>query len=402
MNNLKQESKRYSGSTRLRTNLRVAILWAVLFFVVNQFVVNQCQVDLSPVMKTEQKMSDWTTTRNDNNGTALLEAWKEEAPGFATTLSAWHAKLPLPTTNRPFVFFHLRKGGGSSLRQIIHKASVEHKLASWIPCFTGRCIPFSIPPSRDRNAIYASHINYAHTTQLIRELQEKLPAATTQTIADQKGMPRSVTFVSLDTEETLRRSFGTCLANIRPTVDRVKSCWNYRMVQDTPKEWRLPLANTMAAEEWDILLPNAMDRYGNGCNNEIARIFGNTQDEKAVNRLSPQTDGIHFWNDLERVFSRMTKCVMVRVDRCEDSNIILKHYLPWMKADLCETKQNTGTITSKKQDLAKDVQEIILKHNQFDDLAFQFGTSLFEEQLKVATAAIANATTHLDKTGKKK
>ena len=342
---------------------------------------------------------------NDNNGMKMLEAWKEKSPGFATTLSAWHAKHPLPTVNRPFVFFHLRKAGGTSLRKSIHKASVTHKLESWIPCFNpNRCVPFSLPPNSGRMVVYASHINYAHTTQLIRELRGKTSAATSQTISNQEGMPTSVTFSSLDTEETLRRSFGTCLANIRPTVDRVKSCWNFRMVQTAPKAWKLPPADTMTAEEWDILLPNAVDKYGNGCSNEIARIFGNTQDEKAVNHLSLQNNGQHFWNELERVFYRMAGCVMVRVDRCEDSNTILKHYLPWMKEDLCGTKMNAGRISSKKQDLATDVQEIILKHNQFDDLAFEFGANLFEEQLRVATAAIAAAvnTTDLENTGKMK
>ena len=37
--------------------------------------------------------------------------------------------------------------------------------------------------------------------------------------------------------------------------------------------------------------------------------------------------------------------------------------------------------------LAGDAQEVILRHNRFDDLAFDFGARLFEEQLRVAAAS---------------
>jgi hypothetical protein len=74
-----------------------------------------------------------------------------------------------PTVQSPFVFFHQRKGGGSSLRgDILKHARVLNVSKIFLPCFGTPCIPYSLPPL-EKQAIYASHFNYGTLLHVMRE-----------------------------------------------------------------------------------------------------------------------------------------------------------------------------------------------------------------------------------------
>ena len=390
--------------------------------------------------KQTQNKDDTNYTTSYISYNVILEQWNSRASVLATDLSKTLTSPPsyLPSPQHPFVFFHMRKGGGSSIRSIlwnsiqkqnqkrsigwigwIQKQPQTPRLDAWIPCH-GRtpCVPFSLPPAstNNRKALYAGHVNYAHMAQLVRELDRvhsSIP--TTKSFrraydvdddSDYSDVPDVVDVIVYQGVENDRANlFGGCITNIRPTVSRVESCWNYRMVQDigghptrtSPR--KVPTSSSMTPEEWSVLLPEAVDRYGNGCNNEIARILGDTQHEQAVNQLSPETSGTHHYGvELDTILGRMAECVIVRVDRCADSNTILRHFLPWMEGDLCTTHENVGNKTDtananeneyehkhEKRSLSEEAKEAILSQNHFDELVFSFGTKLFEAQLAVAT-----------------
>jgi len=341
---------------------------------------------------TEELRNTTNTTTASEMVSPILEKWMAQASQLALTLSTWHTLHPVPSVKKPFVFFHLRKAGGSSIRHILYQSATHQNstpLSNWIPCSNPNdpCMTFSLPPTikREKKAIYASHVNYAHMTQLLRELRTGAVPTSTLTVHD-----KNYTFHSMTDEDTLReKSFGTCLTNIRPTVGRVRSCWDYRFVEKGAKSWTLPTAANMSAAEWKVLLPMAIDKYGTGCNNEMARAFGSTPYEHAVNHFSVETEGTkHFLTELEHVLSRMAGCVMVRMDRCEDSSTILQHYLPWVQGDICSKGGHVKIGLSKVKngsDLTTEAQEEILSQNKFDDFVFEFAAKLFEEQLRVAT-----------------
>jgi len=322
----------------------------------------------------------------------VLDRWTTNAYELASELSKspWRASLPSP--ERPFVFFHIRKGGGSSLRTILFRSSKMHGLDHWIPCMNGtRCVPFSLPLYNEkqlRKAVYVGHLNWSHMAQLMREttrnVRDRDQPTTNRTfkINDDHETERTNVYLSLRDDDR-QHSFGSCLANIRPTVSRVVSCWNFRFVQAKRGSWNLPVASSMTVEEWETLLSDAVDSFGNGCNNEMYRIFGSTQHEPFVNKLSVETYGAtHYLDELETVLGRMAKCVMIRVDRCADSITILKHFLPWIDAgDLCQKREKISTLPTN---ITNEAEEAILAQNTFDDLVVQFGAELFEAQLKVA------------------
>lgn len=363
-----------------------------------------------------------TTSSAEAVAAPVLERWNGSVQDLATrlsqSLSSHHHRWP--SSSQPFVFFHMRKGGGTTLRSIISQSVVGRgvsqdildtnttntntntntsskitRIDAWIPCMTPRkCVPFSLPPPGDKAyAIYAGHLNYAHMSQVVRERNTILPRWsakdwTTQSFqnptagneTEDNTTTHNVTYLSLRDDYSSRRTFGSCLTNLRPTINRVQSCWNFRFLR---KGWTIPQASNATAEEWNTLLPEAVDVYGNGCNNEIARIFGRSQDEALVNRFSINTVGAHYFADeLDTVLARMARCVMLRVDRCQDSSIILRHYLPWINTTkLCTTHKNKS---HRSTDLRAGAATVILEHNAFDELAFRFGDALFEAQLKVA------------------
>eukprot|EP01083_Nonionella_stella_P101031 285865_1 len=343
---------------------------------------------------------------------ATLHRWKSIAHDLANALSVSSssssakvsASASLPSPQKPFVFFHLRKAAGSSLRSIIDEMAQDLDLPQWIPCKNGvPCVPSSMPPpGEDGNekAVYAGHVNYNHMSQLVRQRYAKTSTITddsnskvvkTLTFKDlSTGREHNNTYFSLQDDNLYNSKFGSCLTNIRPTVSRVVSCWNYRFLHDVRGKLDVPVASNATVEELTAMLPEAVDKFGNGCNNEIARIFGRTNDENLLNHLSVKTYGPkYFLDELETVMSRMASCVVVRMDRCEDSNVILKHFLPWMHSeDLCESAREKQSSLSGV--VSDEAREAILAQNSFDELVFRFGEELFEAQLEVASKGREN------------
>ncbi|GFH62048.1 hypothetical protein CTEN210_18524 [Chaetoceros tenuissimus] len=279
-----------------------------------------------------------------------LQYWKNKIPDM---VSKYTPALPIPRYDKPFVFFHNRKVGGSSLRTIIAKEANRTGLAGkmWIPCKNEGCVPYSLPPSQGNITIFAGHINYMQMTQIIRETKARsILLGMTEPITLEKG--QTVSYHKLDDSYPL----FDCITNIRPTIDRVVSCWNYRMTVEMGT-LRLPSSDSLTPEDWNNLLPVAMDKHNNGCNNEYARIFGSTAHESEVNSLSPSKP--NFLQEFENIVSRMSRCAIVHINRCEDSNKILHHFVPWMSmADMCGTHEKNSNSTGG---LSEEAAEVILE-----------------------------------------
>jgi hypothetical protein len=316
--------------------------------------------------------------------TQKIDEWKEKA---STLVSNLPIARPIPVKTRPFVYFHTRKAGGSSLRSIINDMAKRAGIkSSWIPCENRGCVPFSLPGPDKDFAVYAGHLNFMHMTNLMRETKLKnILLQQTGRVTLENG--KNITYHSLDDSYDL----FDCITTIRPTVKRVVSCWNFRFNKQTnPRSPGFPLPRTSQLDPQDFakLLPKAYDQYGNGCNNEMARIFGSTVDETYVNTLSPSDP--RFIQELESVASRMSKCLILRVDRCKDSNAIIHHFIPWMNGtDVCSSHKNVHGKPS--DEVTEKAKSVILEQNYFDELIFTLGEELFEKQLEKATNTSVNA-----------
>ncbi len=336
----------------------------------------------------------------------IVADWIVKAPELARA-TANHTTKILPSKEDPLLYFHMRKAGGSRLRKLLFSASKANRLKPWIACEGGTsCVPYSRPPTNAAYEIYAGHINYVEMEQLLSEtgLQYRLVAGNkrlheTYVSATQRESGNTtkennrkdningnnLVFYSAANEKEFRRTRGICLTNVREPVSRTASCWNYRM--HTTHKWplKLPLAHNMTAAEWNDLLPKAVDEYGNGCCNEMHRIFGSSGSYDPASNTLGFASGKHFSVELEEVLDRMSNCIVLDITkRCGDSNLILRHYLPWLgEIDLCDKPEKTSSLPGANA-LSVDAREAIAGRNQLDVLAYEFGNELFREQLKIA------------------
>ena len=145
----------------------------------------------------------------------------------------------------------------------------------------------------------------------------------------------------------------------------------------------LPSAKKLSAQDWANLLPKAYDQYSNGCNNEVFRIMGSSIDETYINTMS--TSQPSFLYEFNKTAHHLSKCIIVMGERCEESNRVLSHYLPWLgNVDLCDVSEQSSKLDEKSKMLQPNASEVILQYNRMDELLYQFGETLFELQLKAA------------------
>lgn len=285
--------------------------------------------------ENEKKVKTWRE---------LTKEWIERVPRIAQNLSP----SAIPTQKRPFVFIHNAKSGGTSLRYVFHNASMEHKFNSWIPCMGGvPCDLFSFPPTEGEvKQVYASHLNYVHMQNMLQE-----------------------------TSLGKVRKFD-CLTNIRPTISRVESCWNWQIqMKHMPN---LPSTANLSTEEWRTLMPPQ-------CVNIFGRSFGNIGREF----YNIAQDDPYYLPDLESILYRMSQCIIVQTDQCDDSNKVMRHFFPWVEVvDLCKTHQNVGKVRKSNEAVTEESKQAIMQFNYFDDLIFQFGQMLFKAQLDIAEKTI--------------
>ncbi|MGK3744152.1 MAG: hypothetical protein ACI90V_011012 [Bacillariaceae sp.] len=254
-----------------------------------------------------------------------LSVWRKRALELVLKLSP--AKVPDQKVH--LYFFHIRKGGGSTLLAIISKAAEKHNVSVWRPCNGEPCVPFSLPPRKSHLAVYASRVNFVHMTQLFREIGNGMNRLYTTPKNHKKYILEDGTEAVVNSLDDSYPLFD-CMTNLRPTVSCVISCWNFQFVQSgsASKTWEIPTASNLTAQDWNTLLLMTYNINNNGCNNENARIFGCTADETVVNTLM-LNDPI-FLDKFEKAASRMSRCVIVMTRRCQESNTIIRHFLPWL------------------------------------------------------------------------
>jgi len=146
---------------------------------------------------------------------------KAEVGRYAKAL----AILQTPTPERPFAFFHFRKTGGQRLRISLHDDAIAHNVAYLIPCWNNVPCETYAPNSRPgvpRYSILAGHLHYSGV--------ERWLYASTE-LRGPKIWSQQSTRIGESSERHASREL-TCLVMMRPTVDRVRSCWNYRLVEE--------------------------------------------------------------------------------------------------------------------------------------------------------------------------
>ena len=352
---------------------------------------------------------------------------KAEVGRYAKAL----AVLQTPTPERPLAFFHFRKTGGQRLRLSLRKDAIAHNVSYFIPCWNNVPCETYAPLSRlgaPRYSILAGHLHYSSVEMWLYASTELLGP---------KIWSRQSTRIGESSERHASREL-TCLVMMRPTVDRVRSCWNYRLVEEryyrldgrrysietshstlrNSTRARFQPAHKISGAEAKRVLPLVRDMHGSGCNNEALRMLSPigvrccTQtlcaalkplaqkcaapltcprlllwcvqsDELQVNALTqenPIAPGL-----LDETLSRMSHCVVGMIDRCSETMEVLSFFLPWMRYNC--TANEDRILDTRVKGLPEDVAKAFLHFNALDEYVFRFGSKLFDAQLKEARKA---------------
>jgi len=323
----------------------------------------------------------------------------------------WNAKIPslarmpkpqiLPTESHPFMFFHLRKAGGSSRREEIVEAANLLGLPRFVPMYDVSAETYRPPPNpRLTDAVlFAGHFYWPSFEKF-------------QNIRVHSHMAH-VREVSTDGAPNF-----SCVTQIRPTVERVVSCWNFRFIQDakaktkTTKNTSLssrpnptPEVNLskifkpsyqLSTKDWREMLPKSYSQFSEGCNNEFARIFSSVGDAEDVVNLVVEDSAI-FPLVLNETLNRMSKCVVLAMDGCTDNKLLISYYFPWLAPFYdCNKHVNRGTIKPHREVSVSDSMEI-LRQNLIDDIVYHHARNLHKEQVKYVKNQPKRETTPLEK-----
>lgn len=158
----------------------------------------------------------------------------------------------------PFVFFHQRKAGGSSIRKVLKARAnrARPQLSTYIPCLTPGvpCDTYTLPSVQDRagmKAVIAGHIPWG-------EPQNKFERMTHETATN-----------------------FSCATNFREPLSRVVSCLEFRHGQ----EMNGNCVSDMDSELLHHLLTKP-DRFGNSCLNEPFRIMSGVRADAFSDHLN--------------------------------------------------------------------------------------------------------------------
>jgi hypothetical protein len=211
------------------------------------------------------------TAHKDPNDSAYSLATYFDPQDFAT-LQALMTSFPLSRTSRgeantsnslwsdiitdisaqnPFIFFHQRKAGGSSLRTTLQDAGLELKIPYFIPCADDvSCDTYTFPFNRiGSTALFAGHFRWGVQSDLARG-----------------GI-----------EHKYSRTHFSCVTNYRHPIDRIESCIYYRFQPDK-------CLMNMSPERLKKIL-GFVDPFGTTCLNEPFRSMSGFQEDAVIDHL---------------------------------------------------------------------------------------------------------------------
>jgi hypothetical protein len=196
-----------------------------------------------------------------NDSTVLKAFTDEEIQTFNKIVTAF---LNTPTSRmwshveeiseqQPFIFYHQRKAGGTSIRETLAETAEKENLQYFIPCFPPvDCDTYHIPYDK-QYAIYAGHFQWGSLDEAAR--------------------------FNVSVRDSL-----SCATNYRQPASRIESCIYFRFTKLMTKAYHADCIGNLTNEEFTNLLFQS-DRFGQSCLNEPFRVLSGFRDERMLDHL---------------------------------------------------------------------------------------------------------------------
>ena len=243
---------------------------------------------------------------------------KEESYYKSAADIVFNITEPKPDIYTPFIFFHQRKAGGTSIRATLHNAAKTMHISTSIICHDLPCDNYHIP-NKQPFSLYAGHYQWG-----------------TQYVFNRFG-------------DGHNRDKFSCLTNFREPVSRLISCLEFRFGSILKKSHGGCLSG-IPPYELLSLLRNKTDTLGNSCLNEPFRILSGIDDEDIIDDLgvdwvtsaiTDSTNAVHIQPKfsmmeqfvLHTTLANVAKCaVLVLEDTQEANDFLMKRKFPGLFA----------------------------------------------------------------------
>ena len=250
----------------------------------------------------------------------------------------------MPSAARPFVFFHLRKTGGSELRQALVLAAEKLRLSHFVPCYANRPGSWLKSSTRfngtsaARRACHTYGIDSLLSRPRAWQARERwaLPFGQSSPALYAGHMPFHVgdSLGVYGWSETFGVDPGPsggrfdCLLIVRHPVSRFRSCYNERLAPTLGGGRELA---SLSAEELRVAVGRTDGLHS--CINEIARWVGPTLawGEPRLSRPGLTLNA----EELAESRRRIDQCVVGNlVDHCSKTVKLLSHHYSWLAPTL--------------------------------------------------------------------
>lgn len=206
-----------------------------------------------------------------------------------------------PSLERPFIYIHQRKTGGTSIRSaaLAGAEGLSINSSAFIPCLQNvHCGTFAPDPAQQRFSIYAGHFNW-------------------YTVVPDK-------------------SDFACLTSFRHPLERAVSCLYFRFPE---KMLGVTLRNMSSADFSGLLLDTYHDS-NSSCNNEAVLMLSRVADARRFGALMRDRDAAS--KVVREAIANVKKCVVLVHGGSDDTppdatadlgawnTRILTHFFPWL------------------------------------------------------------------------
>ena len=302
------------------------------------------------------------------------------------------APLALPNPGRVFVFFHLRKTGGSALSNAIAASAASHGLHSYMLCKRTHgtlvhCLAHDFTPLLGERqsydvTVYAGEFYWQSLGALGRTLARRFFAWGDNQRDKNHGpmLYKSSPNPGLPMRYTDLTPPFACLVMVREPVDRWCSCYEERL---RPRLHRRDFTSLTPWELEEVAANHTDGLYG--CNNEIARFIGPSSGwgDKRTN------DGALTREEVLETERRLSQCVIGNVvGRPQETLRVVRHWFPWLNysAQNDGHRRKTNASVPRASPSYDAAIDIIRRYNALDLYLYGKAMQIFEAQVALLEA----------------
>ena len=308
--------------------------------------------------------------------------------------------LELPSVSNPFVFFHLRKCGGSSFRTSIAAAANQHNLTFVIPCQEragggDRNVMLLAAGTNHRRSCHTYHLDVVagmvRSYRTVKELSivaghfyyDSLSFLLSNPPQIKMGSSalskKSPTLLTSTTSSQLNNynNYGpfSCIVMVRDQIEQFLSCYKERFEPHLHKK----VLDLSPGELEEALESNTEPHMPHGCSNEIARWLSPAWSDMHANR------GWLSLEEIDETKRRLTGCTITNiVHRHNDTMRIIAYWHPWLTGHYHGV--NSGHRAKAKNHavlkaLSPEAMALIRRHNALDLELYKFAMARFDLQV---------------------